>query len=140
MNGTPEDRELVDAARAAAASAYAPYSGFRVGAAVRCEDGRIYRGANVENASYGLGICAERVAAGGAAAQGRRRVTAVAVWTGADPPAPPCGGCLQFLLEFCPEPAAVPVHLAGPAGARTLRLAELLPHPFRWRRRGASEA
>ncbi|TAH38072.1 MAG: cytidine deaminase [Planctomycetota bacterium] len=134
MSLLPGAEELVAAARAAAAGAYAPYSDFPVGAAVRCEDGRIYTGANVENASYGLGICAERVAVAGAAAQGRRRVEAVAVWTGSDPPSAPCGACRQFLLEFCPRPEDVSVHLAGPATVRSFHLSDLLPHPFRFQR------
>lgn len=130
----PELAELVAAAAAAAPQAYAPYSGFRVGAALRAEDGRIYAGANVENASYGLTLCAERVAAAAAAAQGRRRIHAVAVWTEAEPPATPCGACRQFLLEFCPRPEQVEIVLAGPRSTREHTLAELLPHAFRFER------
>ena len=119
---------LVAAARAARRKAYAPYSRFRVGAAVRA--GRaVFRGVNVENASYGLTVCAERVAVGAAVAAGARRIDAVAVASGTREPTPPCGACLQVLAEFGgPD---LPVVLAG-AGGRTIEttLGELMPHAF----------
>ena len=98
---------LEAAARAAQARAYAPYSGFRVGAAVLA-DGVIFDGANVENASYGLAICAERTAIAAAVLAGHRRIEAVAVITDATPPSSPCGMCRQTMREFTPDPAAVP--------------------------------
>jgi cytidine deaminase len=119
---------LVAAARAARKHAYAPYSRFRVGAAVRA--GRaVFRGANVENASYGLTVCAERVAVGAAVASGARRLDAIAIASGTRDPTPPCGACLQVLAEFGgPE---LPVVLAG-AGGRVVEttLGELMPRGF----------
>ncbi|HLU40220.1 MAG TPA: cytidine deaminase [Planctomycetota bacterium] len=121
---------LVAAARAAADHAYAPASHFRVGAAVLAADGAIFPGCNVENASYGLTICAERSAVFRAVTEGRRALTAVAVFTPCDPPGHPCGACLQVLAEFGPM---MDVILANPAG-KTVRtsLPALLPHPFRF--------
>ena len=124
------ERGLVEAARAAAEGAYVPYSGFAVGAAVRMEDGSLQAGANVENASYGLAVCAERVALWTAVAAGARRLGAVAVWTGSGPPAPPCGACLQVLEEFRPAGGGLRILLAGPSGVRRTTLASLLPEAF----------
>lgn len=119
---------LVGAARAARRRAYAPYSRFRVGAAVRAR-GRVFEGANVENASYGLTLCAERSAVTAAVLGGARRLDAVAVASGTSPPTPPCGMCLQTLAEFAgPE---LPVLLAGARGAVVeTTLGELLPRGF----------
>ena len=119
---------LVGAARAARRRAYAPYSRFRVGAAVRAR-GRVFEGANVENASYGLTLCAERSAVTAAVLAGARRLDAVAVASGTSPPTPPCGMCLQTLAEFAgPE---LPVLLAGARGAVVeTTLGELLPRGF----------
>jgi cytidine deaminase len=120
--------ELVRAARAARKRAYAPYSRFRVGAAVLA-GGAVHQGCNVENASYGLTVCAERNAVGAAALAGARRIDAVAVASGTIPPTPPCGACLQVLAEL--GGPGTPVLLAGPRGApvRTT-LGELLPRAF----------
>jgi cytidine deaminase len=119
---------LVAAARAARRNAYAPYSRFRVGAAVHA--GRaVFRGANVENASYGLTVCAERVAVGAAVAAGARRLDAVAIASGTREPTPPCGACLQVLAEFGgPDLTVV---LAG-SGGRVVetKLGELMPRAF----------
>jgi cytidine deaminase len=116
------------AARSARRRAYAPYSRFRVGAAV-VAGGRIHAGCNVENASYGLTLCAERVAVASAVAAGARAIEAVAVASGTSPPTPPCGMCLQTLAEFAdPE---LPVLLIGPRGARVeTTLGALLPNAF----------
>ena len=121
------DRELIDAARRAQQRAYAPYSLFRVGAALRARSGAIYEGCNVENASYGATLCAERVALAAMVAGGELGWTRIAIATEADPPAPPCGTCLQMLVEFADDGAVV---LAGDSGVRTLTLRELLPNPF----------
>jgi cytidine deaminase len=120
---------LITAAREARARAYAPYSNFFVGAAVLGENGRVYTGANVENASYGLSICAERAAVIAAVLDGCRRLTAAAVVTASSPPAPPCGACRQMLAEFARD---LPVALQNPSGERVdTRLEELLPLAFR---------
>jgi cytidine deaminase len=119
---------LVRAARAVRRNAHAPYSGFRVGAAVLA-GGAVHAGANVENASYGLTVCAERVAVGTAVAAGARRLEAVAVASGTEEPTPPCGACLQTLAEFGgPD---LPVVLAGARGRIVeTTLGELLPRAF----------
>jgi cytidine deaminase len=104
---------LVEESRQARSHAYAPYSNLFVGAALVTDDGRHFSGANVENASYGVSICAERVAAATAVAAGARRIEAVAV-TGSSPtPTPPCGACRQFLYEFNPEMTVVSEGLKG---------------------------
>jgi cytidine deaminase len=124
--GVAED--LVARAHAARERAYAPYSRFFVGAAVRTGDGRVFDGANVENASYGLSICAERVAAATAIAAGERRIEAIAVVGGSVRPAAPCGACRQFLFEFNPDMLVVS---ESPAGDRKeWRLSDLLLDGF----------
>lgn len=125
----PRAGDLVRAARAARRRAHAPYSGFQVGAAVRA-GGAVYPGANVENASYGLTVCAERAAVIAAVLAGRRSLDAVAVASATVPPTPPCGACLQTLAEFAGP--GLPVTLAGGRGARIdTTLGELLPRAFR---------
>lgn len=119
---------LVRAARAARRRAYAPYSGFRVGAAVRAR-GRTFAAANVENASYGLSLCAERNAVAAAVGAGARGLEAVAVASGTRPPTPPCGACLQTLAEFAGP--GLPVSIAGAGGEVVVTtLGELLPRRF----------
>jgi cytidine deaminase len=119
---------LIEAARMARDHAYAPYSRFAVGAAVLAGSGRVFSGANVENASYGLTTCAERVAIFTAIAAGERRIDAVAVVTGASSPTPPCGACRQVIAEFGP---AATILVAGGAGAPLVWSAnDLLPHAF----------
>lgn len=119
---------LASAARAVRARAWAPYSGFRVGAAVLAA-GAVHRGCNVENASYGLTVCAERNAVAAAVAAGARSVDAVAVASGTSPPTPPCGACLQVLAEL--GRPATRVLLLGARGARVeTTLGELLPRAF----------
>ena len=122
---------LVDAAKAARENAYAPYSGFTVGAAVLTGSGRIFAGCNVENASFGASICAERVAIATAVAAGEREVRGIAIVTDTPATTPPCGMCLQVLAEFAQD---IPVHLASAKPgtmARTTKLSKLLPDAFR---------
>jgi cytidine deaminase len=127
----PADADLAARALGARDRAYAPYSGFFVGSAVLA-GGRVFEGANVENASYGLASCAERNAVIAAVLAGERAVEAVAVATPSSPPAAPCGMCLQTLNEFSPDPRAVRVILVNPEGERRDHtLADLFPHGFR---------
>lgn len=124
------DTELEELARDAQRRAYAPYSKFRVGAAVRMS-GELFVGGNVENASYGLCVCAERIAVFAAVNAGAHQLEAVAVCTDASPPASPCGACRQVLLEFARDPAAVTVTAINPGGERrSWTLAELIPDGF----------
>lgn len=124
---------LLEVARQAAGKAYAPYSGFRVGAALRGRSGRIYLGCNVENAVYNLGICAERAALFAAVAAGEREFDAIAVVAAdRDDPCPPCGACRQVLAEFSPDLKVVLAagRLGGEGGIEVYSVAELLPHGF----------
>jgi cytidine deaminase len=119
---------LRDAARAALAHAYAPYSGFHVAAALLAADGRVFTGVNVENASYGLTVCAERNAVGAAVAAGVREVTALAIVSSGDGATPPCGACRQVLCEF---PPAFPIRSYARDGSHVdSRSDALLPHAF----------
>ena len=120
--------ELVAAATSARELAFAPYSKFRVGAALRAADGTVFAGCNVESASYGLTMCAERVAIFKGVSEGLTRFTAVAVVTDVAELTPPCGACRQLLWEFAPEAT---VTLANTRGlTRTFTLLELLPFGF----------
>ncbi len=126
MISDSQQRKLIAAACAARQRAYAPYSHYMVGAAVLADDGQIYTGVNVENASYGLTICAERAAVFAMVAAGGRRLQAVAVCTGNG--GSPCGACRQVLAEFA---ADVPVFLSDTAGqTRRTSLLTLLPDHF----------
>jgi cytidine deaminase len=123
----PPESSLLDLARDAMQRAYAPYSHFRVGAAVRSSSGAVYVGCNIENASYGATVCAERVAIAAMVAAGDRTWTEIAIVSDADPPATPCGMCLQVLVEFATEGR---IFLAGPNQRRETSLGALLPDPF----------
>ena len=126
MNNIEE--KLVETARSVSRNAYAPYSEFYVGAALLSEDGKIYGGCNVECASYGGTICAERSALLQAIADGRRSFMKIAIFTDTEHPTPPCGHCLQMLHEFAPD---IEVLLVTPHGIdKRFSLKELLPHPF----------
>ncbi len=121
------EAELLAAARNARRHAHAPYSGYRVGAAVRAASGNVYAGCNVENASYGATICAERVAVAAMVAAGEKRLTAVAVVTAGKTPGMPCGICRQVLAEFG-QRVVVVVATARRTSRTSLRA--LLPRPF----------
>jgi cytidine deaminase len=121
-------RDLVAIARKARRRAIAPYSKFKVGAALRTRKGEIVTGCNVENATYGLTLCAERVAVFKAVSEGLRRFDAIAVVVDSPRLAAPCGPCRQILWEFCGD---IWVHMETLRGARkTMRMRELLPFPF----------
>jgi cytidine deaminase len=125
-----DDRELIERALAARAHAYAPYSHYAVGCALDTGDA-VFEGVNVENASYGLSICAERSAVAAAVASGARSLRTIVVATESSPPASPCGMCRQIMMEFADDPSAVRVILVNPAGeTHTHTVAELLPHAF----------
>jgi cytidine deaminase len=126
-----ERKKLVIAACAQRGQSYSPYSRFRVGAALLGKSGKTYLGTNVENASFGLSICAERSAVVSAVSAGEQEFTAIAVCADGPTPTAPCGACRQVLLEFGPE---MPVILAGENGLDgdilELTVGELLPHAF----------
>ncbi|MGD9635750.1 MAG: cytidine deaminase [Pirellulales bacterium] len=123
-----DEAELIRAALDVQQKAYAPYSNFHVGAAIRTASGKIYQGANVENASFGLTICAERVAATAAVAAGEREFTGVAVVSRGG--VSPCGACRQFLAEFAPTVPIVMIDSEKPGVVHRSTLAELLPGRF----------
>lgn len=128
MKGPEGVADLVRLARKARRQARAPYSRYGVGAALRTRGGEIVTGCNIESASYGLSLCAERVAAFKAVSEGLRRFDAIAVVVDAMRVATPCGACRQVLWELCGD---IWVHMATLSGTRrSARLSELLPHPF----------
>jgi cytidine deaminase len=118
---------VIAAARSAQARAYAPYSKFRVGAALEGADGTVFSGCNVENASYGLTICAERAAVCAAVSAGVTRFRRAVVVSDVDPPAAPCGACRQVLAEFGLD---LPIDGVGSKGTVRWRLSDLLPAAF----------
>ena len=122
------DLRLVEAATRARLHAQAPYSGFKVGAALELTDGGIVSGCNIENASYSLTICAERVALVKALSEGQVAFTRIAVVADTTAPTPPCGPCRQLLWEYCGDIEVILANLDGPAGRH--RLSALLPLPF----------
>ena len=120
--------ELRRAAFSAMENAYAPYSRFRVGAAVRTTDGEIVTGCNVENAAYGEALCAERVAIAAAVARGMKEFEEIAIAADSDEPAPPCGSCRQTMSEFAPDIRVTSYSKNG--SHATWRLSDLLPEAF----------
>jgi len=121
------DARLLEAAKRVREHAYAPYSGFRVGAAIQSESGRVYVGANVENASYGATVCAERSAVAAMIAAGEKRIVHVAVYAEGPELSMPCGMCRQVLVEFGKDAAVV---VGGLTGTRSTTLTALMPEPF----------
>lgn len=127
-SNSTSDQELCKEALSAARRAYAPYSRFRVGAALRCADGTIVAGCNVENASYPAGICAERTAVASAVALGHREFVVLAVAIEHGEPVPPCGICRQVLAEFAPDLRIIST--TGDGSRSEWTLSQLMPLPF----------
>jgi len=126
--------DLLAAAQEASRRAYAPHSRFPVGAALLTADGQVFTGCNVENASYGLTICAERVAVAKAVSEGYKDFQALAVWAATEEPVSPCGACRQVLAEFAPE---MEVIMGGAGGRyRVAQVRELLPGAFSFKTNG----
>ena len=127
------DQELVELAFTMLERSYVPYSHFPVGAALECADGTVFTGCNVENASLGLTICAERNACTTMIAQGERRIAAVAIYGGEKGgEAAPCGACRQFMLEFADEALEAPLYFVGRDGSFVISsFQEICPFPFR---------
>lgn len=122
------EKDLTEQAKQAREKAFAPFSGFKVGAALRTKDGRIFTGCNIENASYSLTVCAERVAVFKAVSEGATEFEAIAVVADTERLTPPCGPCRQILWEFCGD---IPVTMANLKGdTETVKMSELLPRAF----------
>jgi cytidine deaminase len=119
---------LLQAAINARDHAHAPFSNFKVGAALEAEDGRIYTGCNIENATYGLTLCAERVGVFKAMSEGARKFSRIAVAADTDTLTPPCGACRQILWEFCGDVELTLVNLQGKS--ETMRMKDIFPRPF----------
>ena len=122
------EKELVEAAQNVRERAYAPYSNFKVGAAIRTKGGKIYTGCNVESASYGLTVCAERVAIWKAVSEGEKEFTEIAVVADTHELTPPCGVCRQIIWEFCGDIPVIFANLKG--NTETVQMSELLPRAF----------
>jgi cytidine deaminase len=128
---TRSNSELVREARSARDRAIAPYSGFQVGAALRTKAGKVIHGCNIENGSYSLTVCAERVALLSALAAGETEFEAVAVVTQSERPSPPCGPCRQLMWEYCGDIDVILSNLEG--STETMKLSELFPRPFEFK-------
>lgn len=130
IKSIPEPEVLVSLAVKIRENAYVPYSGFHVGAALFADNGKIYTGCNVENASYGAAICAERTAIVKAISEGARKIMAIAVSSDSNLPTMPCGICRQFLSEFCSS--NMPLYLSNRNGEyKVFSFEEILPHSFK---------
>lgn len=123
-----KDTELIESAKQAREQAYAPFSNFRVGAAVRTKAGKIYTGCNIESASYGLTVCAERVAIWKAVSEAENEFEQIAVVADTRELTPPCGACRQILWEFCGDMSVTFANLKG--NVETVRMKDLLPRAF----------
>ncbi len=124
----PIDNQLIEEAKQARENAVAPFSKYKVGAALRTKSGKVYRGCNVENCTYALTVCAERVALLTALAAGEREFTEIAVVTQSETPGTPCGPCRQLMWEYCGD---IDVAIANLDGKRIdYKLSTLFPHPF----------
>jgi cytidine deaminase len=123
-----DSENLIELATEARENAYAPYSNFKVGAALLASNDRVFTGCNVENATYGLTVCAERVALWKAVSEGERKFVAVAVVADGERPPSPCGACRQLLWEFSGDIEVITANLRG--ARQSYHLSELLPHPF----------
>ena len=121
-------KKLINVAMKVRENAYAPYSKFKVGAAVLCNSGKVYTGCNVENASYSLGICAERTAIATAIVNGESGIKAIAIVADSQPTTPPCGACRQFIQEFGPKATIILTNLHGETSIYSQN--KLLPYPF----------
>lgn len=121
-------KDIIEKAKAAREMAHAPYSKFKVGAALEAKDGKVYTGCNVENASYGVTCCAERTALVKAVSSGATEFKRIAIVADTREPCPPCGICRQALYEFAPKLQVIMANIAG--RTETASLEELLPHPF----------
>ncbi len=128
VEAAQEMKALIDAALAGREQAVTPFSHFRVGAAVETEDGKIYRGCNVESASYGLTVCAERIAIWKALSEGERHFKRLAIVADTDELTPPCGTCRQIIWEFCRDAPIILANLRG--RVETIQMRELLPRAF----------
>ena len=126
MENTQE--ELVEKAREVREKAYAPFSNFKVGAAVETDEGEIFTGCNVESASYGLTVCAERVAIWKAVSEGKKKFRRIAVVADTEELTPPCGVCRQIIWEFCGDVPVIFANLKG--NVETVQMKELLPRAF----------
>lgn len=122
-----EAEELIEIARKNINRSYSPYSNFKVSSVVKTREGRIYTGVNVENSSYGLTICAERVAISKAVSEGDKDIETIVVYTDTEEPTPPCGACRQFIVEFNPEATVI---IAWRRGVMRLNIKDLLPLSF----------
>ena len=123
-----ERKDLIEAAKKARENAFAPFSNFKVGAALETADGKVYAGCNIENASYGLTVCAERVAIWKALSEGERAFSQIVVAADTDELTPPCGACRQIIWEFCGD---IPVTLTNLRDkSETVKMSELLPRAF----------
>lgn len=127
-----ENKRLLDLAKDAAKTAYAPYSGFKVGAALLADSGKVYPGSNMENASYSLSLCAERTALAKAVGEGERAFLKLAIYAAEQHPVIPCGACLQSLAEFDPELEIITEDAKGKIFVK--KLTKYLPQAFKLRR------